>query len=62
MFRVSFMEKNPDFENFDKVWARVTEAADFEVPDITSEIKSEEKLCILPKSEKSRAVRFIPDI
>ncbi|MDO4815115.1 MAG: hypothetical protein Q4A83_00730 [Bacillota bacterium] len=60
------MDKRPDFQNFDAVWARVTEASEGfshispEIPE--KEAQQEEKICILPRCEKSRAVRFIPEI
>lgn len=67
MLRVSDMDERPDFQNFDAVWARVTETAEKEAPYISGEIAAEEntqeeKICILPRCEKSRAVRFIPEI
>lgn len=67
MLRVSDMDERPDFQNFDAVWARVTETAEEDFSHISPEISEkealqEEKICILPRCEKSRAVRFIPEI
>ncbi len=62
MFRVSYMDEAMDFQNFNDVWARVTERADIDAPPISAEIKPEEKICVIKRCEKSRAVRFIPEI
>lgn len=60
MFRVIFMTEKESFENFEAVWARVTERDGFPAPAVSPEKEPEKKLCILPKTDFSRAVRFIP--
>ncbi len=49
-----------EFDNFESVWQRVT-ARDEELPAPAQlpENKHEEKLCVIKRSQKSRAVRFI---
>lgn len=56
------MDEKHDFSNFDAVWARVTDTADDTEAYIPPEIKPEEKICILKRCDKSRAIRFIPEI
>ena len=52
-----------EFDNFEKVWQRVTERDE---PEITLSERSgasnanEEKICLIKRGEKSRAVRFLP--
>lgn len=49
-----------EFENFEKVWQRVTE---LDEPELTLPERSggiEEKLCIIKRGEKSCAIRFLP--
>lgn len=62
MFRVKSMDEMHDFSNFDAVWARVTDTADDGEAYVPEEIKPEEKICILKRCDKSRAIRFIPEI
>lgn len=49
-----------EFDNFESVWQRVT-ARDEErpLPVPPPENKREEKLCVIKRGRKSRAVRFI---
>lgn len=62
MFRVRFVEEKLNLENFESVWARVMEKPAEEPMHISEEIKPEDKICIIKRGDKSRAIRFIPEI
>lgn len=62
MFRVSIMNENSDFANFGEVWARVTESSEDISASVSDEAAPAEKICIVKYGDKSRAVRFIPEI
>lgn len=56
------MDKELNFDNFGAVWDRITQAEE-EAPVITSvENPPAEKICIKKCGDKSRAVRFIPEV
>ena len=49
-----------EFDNFESVWQRVTaQDEELPLPAPTKENKREEKLCVIKRSQKSCAVRFV---
>lgn len=50
-----------EFENFEKVWQRVTEIdeAKFKPPEVKPD-SHEERICLINHGEKSCAIRFLP--
>ena len=49
-----------EFDNFESVWQRVTaQDEELPLPAPTKENKREEKLCVIKRSQKSFAVRFV---
>ena len=50
-----------EFENFEKVWQRVTEldSCEFKPPESRPD-KHEERICLLKHGDKSCAIRFLP--
>ena len=52
--------KPVEFDNFESVWQRVTaQDEELPLPAPPQENKREEKLCVIRRSQKSRAVRFL---
>ena len=49
-----------EFENFEKVWQRVTERDEPEITLPERPDSGEEKICLIKRGEKSCAVRFLP--
>lgn len=53
-----------EFDNFEKVWQRVTEHGEPEIalPERSAAFNAnEEKICLIKRGEKSCAVRFLPE-
>lgn len=49
-----------EFDNFESVWQRVTaQDEELPLPAPPPENKCEEKLCVIKRSKKSCAVRFV---
>ena len=52
--------KSMEFDNFESVWQRVTaQDEELPLPAPPQENKREEKLCVIKRSQKSCAVRFV---
>ena len=49
-----------EFENFEKVWQRVTERGEPEITLPERPDPGEVKICLIKRGEKSCAVRFLP--
>ncbi len=49
-----------EFDNFEKVWQRVTEHGEPELTPPERPSPNEERICLIKRGEKSCAVRFLP--